>query len=106
MNVKLDIELQKKLNNKKYDKREVILLQNTIKTLKKSISGQILRVVEKEGKVFKIVEKRATRSYRVYFILILQENNLIILDIIKKKFQNDYINKIERNLEIIFRRNN
>ena len=65
MEIKLDLKLKEKISKNKYDKREIILLLNTIKTLKKSISGQVLRIIERNGIIFKIMEKRATNSYRV-----------------------------------------
>ena len=65
MEIKLDLKLKEKISKNKYDKREIILLLNTIKTLKKSISGQVLRIIERNDIIFKIMEKRATNSYRV-----------------------------------------
>lgn len=105
MRIKLDIKLQEKISKNKYDKREIILLLNTVKTLNKSISGQVLRIIVKNERVFKIMEKRATRAYRVYFVLVIYENFTIILDIVKKELQNEYIKKLEKNIEDIFKRN-
>ena len=105
MEIIFDIELEKRITKKKYDNREIILLFQCVDSLEKSISGQVLRIVNIENKVYKIIEKRATRSYRVYFILIIYSNYIIVVDIIAKKFQENYIDYLEKNLENIFKRN-
>lgn len=105
MEIKLDLKLKEKISKNKYDKREIILLLNTIKTLKKSISGQVLRIIERNDIIFKIMEKRATNSYRVQFILIIQDNYIIILEILRKKLQKKYIDYINNNINKIFKRN-
>ena len=105
MSVVIDISLKERIAKKKYDNSEVHLLWNCIDSLEKSVSGQLLRVVEFEGKIYKIMEKRATRAYRVYFIVILYLDYVIIVDIVKKKFQREYIDYLEKNVDNIFRRN-
>ena len=105
MEVIIDYELKKRIKLNKYDSREVILLYNTVKTLKKSFSGQFLRNIKYDKVNLKLLEKRATRSYRVYFIIIVKENCAVVLDIIHKKYQKEYIRKVEENIENIFKRN-
>jgi hypothetical protein len=105
MEVIIDLELQKRIKLGKYDFREVKLLFNTVKTLEKSFSGQYLRTITHNNVILKLMEKRATRSYRVYFLIIVNGDNAVVLDIVHKKYQYEYIKKVESNIDSIFKRN-
>jgi hypothetical protein len=105
MIIKLELELKEKVEKNIIEGKIIKILFDNVKTLKKSIHGQVLRIFNKSGKIIKLMEKRATRSYRIYYIHIINDNICIIIDIGKKKFQKRQIEYIMENFNRIIENN-